>query len=131
MNVIYNQKRTTKIADMSWPNLEKKHQKEWEEFEILKAKAWDTLEKKRQSLYAAFGDQESNLFESVQEELENDRQNWQAVWGVDGEREKYLRELQHEERKELKAQVKQSILDQIRTAREQSKSRANELEHDD
>lgn len=115
---------------MNWQELEKKHLKEWQAFEELRTEAWNILEKNRQAMYAAFGDQEAKIPMSVHERVERDRQEWQALWGKGGMREKYLRTIQYNERQSFKSQTKNSILEQIKRAREKSKIRDKDRERD-
>lgn len=105
---------------MSWQDLERKHEQEWVTFKELKVAAWDKLEQQREHMYAAFGDDESKMSATiVQEKVEHDREEWQALWGENGMKEKYLRAIQKRELKAFKEQVKQNVLDRLRQERQQ------------
>jgi len=115
---------------MNWEELERKHQEQWEQFEKLKTKAWDTLEKNRKAMYAAFGDQETRIPMSVFERVEREREEWRNAWGDNGYKAKYLLAIQKKERDTMKEYAKNNILEQMRIAREKSRTRNKERERD-
>lgn len=115
---------------MNWQELEQKQEQQWIDFEKLRIAAWDKLEQNRQAMYAAFGDKETEIPASVHEKAKTEREEWQAVWGEKGMREKYLRTIQQNERQALQKQIKQNVLEKLRHQREQ-KARSNNRERDD
>lgn len=115
---------------MNWEELEQKHTQEWKTFEELKRKAWENLEKDRQAMYAAFGDHEAKIPMSVFDRVEKDRKEWQNAWEDNGYKSRYLLAIQKKERDTLKANVKSSILAQMKEARQKSKARDKDREWD-
>lgn len=116
---------------MNWEELEKKHQQQWEEFEELKRTAWDKIEKDRKAMYAAFGDQEAKIPISVHQRVERDRKQWKIAWEDHGVNARQLITIQENEKEDLKYATRNNILNQMRIAREKSKSKSYNRERDD
>lgn len=116
---------------MNWEELEQKHKEEWEKFEELKTAAWLKIENDRKAMYAAFGDKEAKIPMSVHERVEQDRKEWREAWEDNGYKARYLLTLQKNERNAFKMQTKNRILEQLRTYRENNKTKSKDRERDD
>ncbi len=116
---------------MNWEQLEKKHQEQWEKFEELKDESWQKIQKDKKAMYAAFGDHEAKIPISVHERVERDVQEWRNAWEDNGYKARYLLTIQNNERKVLKDQTKNSILQQLKRSREYNKEKSKERERDD
>lgn len=82
---------------MNWDELQEKHNAEWEEFQQAYLKSWTQLHDDRIYVLKACGFITSKVPRCIHRMLDKAQKDWQQEWGIDGWRNRKLKEAQEKE----------------------------------
>lgn len=85
---------------MNWEDVQKKHMRQWGEFEQERDKSWQQLKKQHDEIRGAFKD-DADLPPSMKDKFKTDLETWQKEWGSDSEKMKQLKAIQSQEMNSL------------------------------
>ncbi len=109
---------------MTFEELKAKQHKEWKDFIESYKKSLDAINDEKLELKRVYGFSPDNMPENIQKLLEQRHEQWQKEWGIDGWRNKQLKEKQEKETKQFFN--REDIVNSILNGRRRDRNKANE-----